>query len=123
MATYGTYNSPGAFKLTVYGVVIALCFFAMFYVVRSAYRDYNPRPINEARALERAKVRKELTDKAQEALNSPGWVDPAKGIVRLPIARAMQLTVEAYENPESAHSNLVTRAEKAAAPAPQQSFE
>jgi hypothetical protein len=123
MATYGTYNSPGAFKLTVYGVVIALCFFAMFYMVRSAYREYKPQPINQARALERAKVRKDLTDKATAALNAPGWVDQAKGIVRLPIARAMQMTIEAYQNPEAAHSNLVNRSQKAAAPAPVQSFE
>jgi hypothetical protein len=123
MATYGTYNSPGAFKLTVYGVVIAFSFFAMFYLVRSAYREYNPPPINQARALERTKVRKELTTKATDALNNPGWVDQAKGIVRLPIARAMQMTIEAYQNPEAAHSNLVGRSQKAAAPAPVQSFE
>jgi hypothetical protein len=123
MATYGTYNSPGAFKLTVYGVVVALSFFIMFYMVRAAYRDSQPRPINQARAAERARVRQELTAKAHEALTTPGWVDPAKGIVRLPIARAMQMTVEAYKNPEAAHTNLVARSLKAAAPAPQQSFE
>jgi hypothetical protein len=123
MASYGTYNSPGVFKLTVYGIVIALCFFAMFYLVRSAYRDYNPRPINQARADERAKVRKELTDKAVQALHSPGYVDRAKGIVRLPIKQAMQMTIEAYKNPEAARANFVARAEKAAAPAPVESFE
>ena len=123
MATYGTYNSPGAFKLTVYGVVIAASFFIMLYMVRSAYREYNLPPINHARALERAKVRKELTEKATAALNSTAWVDQPKGIVRLPIARAMQMTVEAYQNPEAAHSNLVARSQKAAAPAPVQSFE
>lgn len=123
MATYGTYNSPGAFKLTIYGVVIALSFSTMFYMVRSAYRGYNPRPINEARAAERAKVRQELNAKATDALNNSGWVDQAKGIVRLPIARAMQMTVQRYENPEAAHSNLVARAQKAALPAPPQSFE
>jgi len=123
MATYSTYNAPGAFKLTVYGVVIAACFFAMFYMVRKAYREYNPQTINHARAVERAKVRKELTEKATSALNSPGWVDQAKGIVRLPIARAMQMTVEGYQNPEALRSNLVARADKAAAPAPVQSFE
>ncbi len=123
MATYGTYQSPGAFKLTVYGAVIGLSFFAMFYMVRSAYRDYNPQPVNHARALERAKVRLELTGKAQTNLTSAGWVDQPKGIVRLPIAQAMRMTVEAYQNPEAAHSNLVARSQKAAAPAPVQSFE
>ena len=123
MATYGTYQSPGAFKLTVYGVVIAACFLLMFYMVRSAYQEANPQPINQARAAERTKVRKELTDKASAALTSAGWVDQVKGIVRLPISVAMQMTVEAYQNPEAARSNLVGRAEKAAAPAPVESFE
>jgi hypothetical protein len=123
MATYGTYNSPGPFKLSVFGAVIAACFFIMFYMVRSAYRDYSAGPINKARAAERAKVRKELTDKATAELSSAGWVDRAKGIVRLPINRAMQMTVEAYQNPEAAHSNLVTRSKRSEAPAPVQSYE
>jgi hypothetical protein len=123
MATYGTYNTPGAFKLTAYAIVILASFLIMFYLVRGMYRDHNPGPINHARAVERAKVHKELTEKANANLASAGWVDKVKGIVRLPIARAMQLTVEAYKNPEAGHSNLVMRAQKAAAPAPQQSFE
>jgi len=123
MATYGTYNSPGGFKLTVYGVVIAAGFFVMFYLVRSAYHEYNPPPVNRARALERAKVRNELTTKAISNLTTSGWVDQAKGIVRLPIARAIQMTIEAYQSPEAAHSNLVARSKKSEAPAPVQSFE
>jgi len=123
MATYGTYNSPGAFKLTVYGVVIAACFFAMFYVVRSAYREYHPQPLNHARALERAKVRLDVTTKAISNLTTSGWVDQPKGIVRLPIDRAMKMTVEAYQNPEAAHSNLVERSKQSEKPAPVQSFE
>ena len=44
-------------------------------------------------------------------------------IVRIPIARAMQMTVEAYQNPAQARSNLIARAQKAAEPLPQPSFE
>src|SRR5690349_4589240 len=123
MATYGTYNSPGPFKLTVYGVVIAACFFIMFYMVRSAYRESNPEPINHARALERLKFRHEVAGKALTNLTTVGWVDRAKGIVRLPIDRAMKMTVEAYQNPEAAHSNLVARSKQSEKAAPVQSFE
>ncbi len=123
MATYGTYNSPGPFKLTLYGIVIVACFCVMFFLVRSAYHDYGPEPVNHARALERAKVRNDVTGKALSNLTTSGWVDQPRGIVRLPISRAMQMTVDAYQNPEEAHSNLVTRSQKAAAPAPVQSFE
>ena len=123
MATYGTYNSPGPFKLTVYGLVIAACFFVMFYMVRSAYRESNPQPLNHARALERAKVRTQVTGVAVSNLTTVGWVDVAKGIVRLPINQAMKMTVEAYQNPEAAHSNLLARSKQSEKAAPVQSFE
>jgi hypothetical protein len=123
MATYGTYNSPGPFKLTVYGTVIAACFFIMFYMVRSAYRESNPQAINHARALERVKFRQEVAGKARTNLTTVGWVDVAKGIVRLPIDQAMKMTVEAYKNPEAAHSNLFARSKQSEKPAPVQSFE
>jgi hypothetical protein len=123
MATYGTYNSPGPFKLTVYGVVIAACFFVMFYMVRRSYREYQAPPINHARALERIKARQELTTKAISNLTTLGWVDQPKGIVRLPIARAMEMTIQAYQNPEAAHSNLVARSKQSEKPAPVQNFE
>ena len=118
MAKYGTYNTPGAFKLTVYGIVVAASFLILFYLVRNLYRDENPGPVNSARAAERIKVRKELNEKALAALNSGGVIDTNKGIIRLPISRAMEMTVQAYQNPEAAHSDLVARAKKAAEPAP-----
>ena len=123
MATYGTYNSPGGFKLTVYAIVILASFLIVLYLARNMFRHHNPGPINGTRAAERAKVRQEINAKANAELVNPGWVDQAKGIVRIPIARAMEMTIQAYQNPAAAHSNLVARVQKASAPAPQQSFE
>lgn len=123
MASYGTYNTPGGFKLTIYGIVIVACFLIMFYLVRNMYRKSDPGLTNRARAIERAKTRRELNDKASAQLASAGWVDKPKGIVRLPIARAMELTVQAAQNPDLFRSNLVERSQKAATPLPPQSFE
>lgn len=124
MATYGTYNTPSGFKLTIYGIVIAALFFTMFYFTRNMYREnYAGRPGAKERAAERVKARDELRKTTAAALTNGGVVDAAKGIVRIPIARAMEMTVKAYESPESARSNLVARSQKAAAPAPQISFE
>lgn len=124
MATYGTYNTPGGFKLTIYGLAIAALFFAMFYFTRGMYRENNiGRPNAQARAAERIKARNELRTTTAAALSNGGMVDTNKGIVRIPIARAMQMTVEAYEHPDAARSNLIARAQKAAQPAPQPSFE
>ena len=124
MATYGTYNSPGGFKLTIYGIVIIGLFFTLFLFTRGMYRENRPeRPNATARAAERIKARDELRSKTSAALANGGMVDTNKGIVRIPIARAMQMTVDAYQNPDALRSNLVARAQKAAAPAPQPSFE
>ena len=123
MANYGTYNTPGGFKLTIYGIVIAVCFLMMFYIVRGMYIENNPGRVNSARAAERIKARNELREKTTTALLQGGMIDTNKGIVRLPIARAMQMTVEAYQSPETARSNLIARAQKAAEPAPVPSFE
>jgi hypothetical protein len=122
MATYGTYKSPSGFKLAVYGIVIAACFLMMFYIVRGMYRQNNPGRVNSARAAERIKVRNELREKTFAALLQGGMVDTNKGIFRIPIARAMQMTVEAYQDPEAARSNLIARAQKAAAPVAPPSF-
>jgi hypothetical protein len=124
MATYGTYKSPGGFKLTIFGIVIVGLFFTMFLFTRGMYRENRTeRPNATARAAERIKARDELRKMTGAALANGGMVDTNKGIVRIPIARAMQMTVDAYQNPQAAHSNLVARAQKAAEPAPQPSFE
>jgi|1185.fasta_scaffold1123021_2 hypothetical protein len=120
MASYGTYNSPGGFKLTLYGIVILAAFFVMFLIVRGMYHEHPFQPINAERAQLRKKTRMELTAKATEALNTAGWVDQNKKIVRLPVARAIELTIEAYKRPEAARSNLIARVQKASAPAPAQ---
>ena len=123
MANYGTYNTPGGFKLTIYGIVIAACFLMMFYIVRGMYIENNPGRVNSARSAERIKARNELREKTSTALLEGGAIDTNKGLVRIPIARAMQMTVEAYQNPEAARSNLVARAQKAAEPVALPSFE
>lgn len=118
MATYGTYNSPGPIKIAFYGIGLLFAFLIMFYVVREMYRENYRGPVNAARADQRTKARRELDAKNATLLSTPGWVDSNKAIVRLPIVRAMDLTVEAYRNPDAARSNLVARSQKAAEPAP-----
>jgi hypothetical protein len=77
-----------------------------------------PAPVNQQRIEERKKALAEIRAAEADALNSYGWVDPTKGLVRLPVARAMELTLEEYRNPAAARSNLVVRVEKAYPPPP-----
>lgn len=51
-------------------------------------------------------------------LNSVGWIDRSRGIVRLPITSAEQLAAQEWSNPAQARADLIERAHRAAAPAP-----
>lgn len=78
-----------------------------------------PPPLGEDRAAVRAKALAELRAADTEALEHPGWVDPTKGIVRLPIAEAMKLVEQQWgRDPATGRSNLIARVEKATAVAP-----
>ncbi len=46
-------------------------------------------------------------------LNTAGWVDQDRGIVRLPIETAMQIYEQAAQNPDAARADLIARAGKA----------
>ena len=76
-----------------------------------AMKQYTrPAPLNQARADERKKAHLELRAASEDALNHYGWQDQAKGIVRLRIERAMELTLQEYKNPAGVRSNLAARA-------------
>jgi hypothetical protein len=52
------------------------------------------------------------------SLNNVGWADQPRGIVRLPIETAIQMTERNWQNPAAARADLNARSERAAAPAP-----
>jgi hypothetical protein len=85
-----------------------------------AMRHYSqPPPLGEDRAVVRAKALAELRAAEAEALEHPGWVDPAKGIVRLPIDQAMKIIEREWgRDPAAGRSNLIEREEKANPPPP-----
>ena len=74
--------------------------------------------INADRAAVRSKALAEIRAAEATALNTAGWADKDRGLVRLPIETAMQLSEKAAQNPAAARADLIARAEKAAAPAP-----
>jgi hypothetical protein len=78
-----------------------------------------PPPLGEDRAAVRAKALAELRAAETEALQNPAWIDQTKGIVRLPIADAVNIVEREWgRNPASARSNLIARVEKATAAPP-----
>ncbi|MCU0770245.1 MAG: hypothetical protein MUE94_00550 [Verrucomicrobia bacterium] len=79
-----------------------------------AMKHYTTPPsLTAERAALRAANLAELRAAEQAALGSYGWVDQAKGIVRLPLDRAVELTAAAWQNPAQARAELSNRVEAA----------
>lgn len=98
----------------VLGSVLVVAFLAW-----AIHRYTRPAPLGEDRVAVRTKALAELRAAEAQALNNIGWVDPAKGIVRLRIQDAMNMVERDWgQNPAVARSNLITRVEKATAAPP-----
>jgi len=100
------------------GVVLL---FALFGVIVLAV--IGPAPRSDDYEQKRAKAREEKLKAAREedakALTSYGWIDKNKGVARIPVARAMELTVAelAQKKPEPAGPIATPEPQGSAAPA------
>jgi len=84
-----------------------------------AMKHYTTPPsITAQRAAERAKNLTELRAAEKHDMETYGWVDQPKGIVRLTVERAVQLTVDGGNDLASARKDLIARVEKATAVPP-----
>jgi hypothetical protein len=70
------------------------------------------------RATARAEKLKTLREEANKALTTYGWVDKAKGVTRIPIDRAMELTLADLVGKKPAPANPVVAPEPQASAAP-----
>lgn len=99
------------------GLVYVIGILGSFLIIAGlvwAMRHYSEPPPVENRAAVRAKALAELRADEADKLENPGWVDPVKGQVRLPVRVAMQIVLRDWsQNPAAARSNLVERVEKA----------
>ena len=75
-----------------FGIVLL---FALFGVIVLAIIGPSPRSSDyeETRAKKRVENLKTLREEADKALTTYAWVDKNKGVARIPIERAMELTV------------------------------
>ena len=99
-------------SVTAAVVIVCLIFAALVWKMQ---QYTTPAPVGAERAAERAKALADLRAAEADALNNVCWVDPTKGLVRLPIAEALKLTEREWQNPAQARSNLFARVEKATA--------
>jgi len=99
--------------LIVYAVGIIGSFLILAALVRVMHNYTHPAPVGQERAEFRKKNLAVYRSATAEALANYGWVDQGKGVVRLPIDQAIELTLQQWKNPAAARSNLISRAEKA----------
>ena len=88
----------------------------MFVLIWIMYHYTQPEAVDQARIAERRKDLAELNAQAKDVLENYAWIDQTKGLVRLPLARAMELTVAGWQNPAVARSNLISRLAKVTTP-------
>src|SRR5881392_4535422 len=114
MANTEPLQSPAPFSTWV-GVVLL---FALFGVIVVAVIGPGPRgdTYERMRAEERVKKLNDVRDEEAKALTSYAWVDKSKGTVRLPIDRAMELTVADLANKKPAPAYPIAAPESSAAP-------
>ena len=96
-------------------IVASLIFIALAIVVKFAV---HVPAIDADRNAARAKALAEIRATEDKSLTTAGWIDQSRGIVRLPIETAMQITVQAWQNPAQARADLISRQENASKPAP-----
>jgi len=113
-------NSPPVRERTTLAYTVGIL--GSFLIVAAlvwAMRHYSQPPaLGQDRVALRKKALAELHATEAEELNTYGWLDQSKGIVRLPIAEARKLALVAWQNPAAARSNLIARVEKATAAPP-----
>jgi len=102
------------YVVTVLGALLIVGFLAWL-----MYLFTQPAPLGQNRAAERSKALTELRAYESDQLNNVGWIDPAKGLVRLRIEDAMKLIEQQWaKDPAAARSNLISRVEAANPPPP-----
>jgi len=85
----------------------AFCIMALFIGLIRHFTQ--PLSADQVRFAERQKNLADLTRQAQDQLDHYSVIDPAKNAVRLPISRAMEITVQEWGNADLARTNLLER--------------
>ena len=98
------------------GFVIASVIFIVFAVIVKLSATVPSIDANRAATISQALY--EIRTNEVASLDSAGWVDRDRGIVRLPIDTAIQIATQKWQDPAEARADLIARSRKAAAPLP-----
>jgi hypothetical protein len=103
-------------KVAARAVAVILIFFLMPAAVFLMYHYTRTGPVEQPHWAERTKNLAELRAKNQEAQETYGWISRERGVVRLPIAQAMELTVKEWQDPAAGRAGLLARLERSLPP-------
>src|SRR6266480_1859600 len=92
----------------IYTVAILGTFLIMGWMSRLMLLRTGEGPVDTKKSEARWKVIGDFKAANQDALENYGWQDQAKGLVRLKIDRAMELTVQQWKNPQEARASLIS---------------
>jgi hypothetical protein len=98
------------------GVILLFLFFGIFVLVLVAATPHGNN-YEQKRAKAREEKLKTIRETATKELNSYAWVDKSKGVGRIPIDRAMEITVRDLASKKPAPANPIATPAEAAAPA------
>jgi hypothetical protein len=100
-------------KLAAWGTAIAGTFLLMVILIWAMYHYTQPDALDAARVRERLQFLEEVRATEAQAVGQYSWRDRDKGLVILPIERALELTLQEWQNPPAARSNVMALLEKA----------
>src|SRR5258707_4484087 len=98
-------RAPISFRAWL-GIVLLFLFFGIFVLVLVAAAPHGD-SYEAKRAEAREKKLHDARNAATQELNSYAWVDKSKGIARIPIDRAMQLTLSDLASNTPAAANPI----------------
>ena len=104
--------------IAINGVAFVGVFFILAGLIWLMYHYTQPPPPDTAYWEQRSRNLSELRAQNQDTLDNYAWVDATRGVVRLPIDRALALTVQEWQQPALGRSNLLARVEKMTPPVP-----
>lgn len=87
-------GDPMPWTLAVVGVVSIVLTLVLIISLRAMFQRAQDAENYVKNVLPPVQALNDLLDKQQTALHSARWLDPAQGVVSLPIERAMALTVQ-----------------------------
>ena len=107
-------RTPISFRAWL-GIVLLFLFFGIFVLVLVAATPHGNN-YEAKRARAREEKLKTTRDAATKELSAYAWVDKAKGVARIPIDRAMQLTMRDLASKKPAAANPIETAAPTPAP-------